>query len=231
MLQELQTTSRREQAKGGRRARIVDATYALLREVGISDLSVKMIADQAGVSPATVYNLFGTKAAVLERVYERDLAAFEKLVADAPSADSLDRIFDSLVIVAQLYRSDSRFYRSVVSMPNTNPADTELIGAVTRPRVAFTAEMVRAAIQDGHLRPDTDPVRVGAVMRHISNGALRSWVSNLITVDQLEQETIYGVAAILWPFATKATQQRLQKKLDAVASSPAVKRARVAAAR
>ena len=55
--------------------------------------------------------------------------------------------------------------------------------------------------------------------------------TNLITVDQLEQETIYGVAAVLWPFATKATQQRLQKKLDTIAASPAVKRARATAAR
>jgi len=53
-------------------------------EVAIADLSVKMIADQAGVSPATVYNLFGTKAAVMEKVYDRDLADFQQRMSKAP---------------------------------------------------------------------------------------------------------------------------------------------------
>src|ERR1700742_3117806 len=100
MLQDAQPTSRREQAKGGRRSRIVDATYTLLREVAIDDLSVKMIADQAGVSPATVYNLFGTKAAVLEKGYERDLADFQQRMNKTPSKDSLERIFDCVTILA-----------------------------------------------------------------------------------------------------------------------------------
>src|SRR5579871_579907 len=130
MLQDDEPTSRREQAKGGRRSRIVDATYTLLREVGIAELSVKMIADQAGVSPATVYNLFGTKAAVLEKVYERDLAEFQQRMSKAPSKDSLERIFDCIVITANHYKSDPRFYRSISVMQNTGPGDAELIDAV-----------------------------------------------------------------------------------------------------
>src|SRR5215831_12871533 len=156
MIEELQPTSRREQAKGGRRARIVEATYSLLREHAIADLSVKMIADQAGVSPATVYNLFGTKAAVLEKVYERDLVEFEQRIAKVPYTDSLARIFDCVTIIADHYRSDPRFYRSVSRMPNAEPADAELIDAVNASRRPFWADLVRKAIHDGHLRADTD---------------------------------------------------------------------------
>ena len=142
MLHGDQPTSRREQAKGGRRARIVEATYTLLRDVGVADLSVKMIADQAGVSPATIYNLFGTKAAVLEKVYERDKLEFETRVAATPSSDSLDKIFNCLVISASLYRADPRFYRSVVL---TTPAltDAELVDKVFETRATFWSDMRR----------------------------------------------------------------------------------------
>jgi len=215
MIDDIAATSRRERAKGGRRARIVEAASALLREVGIADLSVKMIADQAGVSPATVYNLFGAKAAVLENVYERDLAEFEKLVDEAPSADSLERIFDAVAIAAGLYRSDPRFYRSVASMPNSNAADAALIARVNRSRAGVWVEMVRTAAEDGHLRGDTDVSWVGAAMRHLAGGALSAWLGGLISVDQYETDVRYGFAAVLWSFATPTAQKRLRVKLDA----------------
>ena len=214
MTDAIPASSRREQAKGGRRARIVDATYALLREVGISDLSVKMIADQAGVSPATVYNLFGAKAAVLENVYERDLAEFEKRVDEAPSADSLERIFDAVAIAAGFYRSDPRFYRSVMSMPNSNAADAALIARINRSRAGVWVEMVRTAAEDGHLRADTDARWVGASMRLLAGGALSAWLGGLISIDRYEADVTYGFAAVLWSFATPASQKRLRAKLD-----------------
>jgi AcrR family transcriptional regulator len=229
ILQSAQPVSRREQAKGGRRARIVEATYTLLREVGVDDLSVKMIADQAGVSPATVYNLFGTKAAVLEQVYLRDKAEFESRIAETPSSDSLDQIFDCVAISAKLYQSDPRFYRSVMVMPNA-ASDGEHADLVFHVRAKFWRNMVRAAIQDGHLGADTDPARVGAVMTHLASGALGFWVANLIPIEQFEQEVSYGFAALLQCFATDATRARLQKRLASIPSTPAPpKRAKVPA--
>ncbi|MFI5038271.1 MAG: TonB-dependent receptor plug domain-containing protein, partial [Solirubrobacterales bacterium] len=99
---------------------------------------------------ATVYNLFGAKAAVLENVYERDLAEFEKSVDEASSADSLERIFDAVAIAAGFYRSDPRFYRSVMSMPNSNAADAALIARINRSRAGVWTEMVRTAAEDDH---------------------------------------------------------------------------------
>jgi AcrR family transcriptional regulator len=215
MIEELQPTSRREQAKDSRRSRIVDATYALLREHGVADLSVKMIADQAGVSPATVYNLFGTKAAVMEKVYERDLGDFQQRIAKTPSKDSLERIFDSIVITANHYKSDPRFYRSISVMQNTSPADAELIDTVSASRRPFWADLVRKAIQDGHLRPDTDVLGVGASMNLMASGAVGAWVNNLMSIEHYERYLTFGFAAILMSFATKEAQARLQEKLTA----------------
>jgi AcrR family transcriptional regulator len=219
ILQDAQPVSRREQAKGGRRARIVEATYSLLREAGVEDLSVKMIADQAAVSPATVYNLFGTKAAVLEQVYLRDKAEFEGRIAETPSSDSLDQIFDCVGISAKLYQSDPRFYRSVMVMPNA-ASETDHTDLVFHLRAKFWRNMVRAAIDDGHLAADTDPARVGAVMTHLASGALGFWVANLIAIEQFEQEVTYGFAALLQCFATDATRARLRKRLASIPGTP-----------
>lgn len=220
MIEDVQPTSRREQAKDSRRSRIVDATYALLREHGVADLSVKMIADQAGVSPATVYNLFGTKAAVMEKVYDRDLADFQQRLSKTPSKDSLERIFDSVSITASHYNSDPRFYRSISVMQNTGPGDAELIDAVSLSRRPFWADLVRKAVQDGHLRAETDVGSVGAAMNLLGSGAVGAWVNNLMSIEHFERYVTFGFAAMLMAFASKEAQPRLKQKLEA--PTPAV---------
>ncbi len=169
--------SRRELAKDGRRTRIVKAAYQLLREeVGAHELSMKMIADRAGVSPATVYNLFGTKAYVLEQVYEPDKVAFMKQVETAPS-DSLDRIFDGMRISTEQYRADPRFYRSVMRMPDIDPSETQISDEVFRIRQAFWSELVAEAVRDGHLGQKPDAGQVGTLLTHMASSALNYWIS------------------------------------------------------
>lgn len=204
--------SRREQAKGERRSRIVDATYDLLREVGMEDLSVKMIADRADVSPATVYNLFKTKAAVLEKVNEIDLLSFEARVSKS-SADALDRIFEAVTKTAQLYREDPGFYRAMNWTRDVSPDDDPSI-APYRPSEAFWCGLVRSAIVEGFLTSDTDAGRVGVVLMQIVAGSFFHWVSNIISVDQMERETNYAFAVVLSAFATKSTYLRLQSRLN-----------------
>ena len=77
--------SRREASKADRRDRIVNATCELLREVGIEDTSLDLIAKRAKVSRGTLFNLFGSKGAILTEVFDRDLHDFEALVAAHPS--------------------------------------------------------------------------------------------------------------------------------------------------
>ncbi len=76
---------RREEQARQTRARIVDAALGLFCERGYSDTTIEAIAQQAGVAPATVYQAFGTKAAVLARVLDATVAG------DADPIALLDR--------------------------------------------------------------------------------------------------------------------------------------------
>lgn len=218
MLDDGQITSRRERGKDARRSRIVQAAAALLREVAIDEMSVKMIADRADVSPATVYNLFGTKGAVLMKVYERELLDFERRVSEARSADALDAIFGAIAIVAGLYRSDPRFYRATMSARDAG-LDADMVLSAHRPRVAFWCKMVQRAVAEGLLAPDANVERLGVLLIQISGGVLGHWGANLISVDRLELETSYGFACALLPFATQAARPGLDARRRALESA------------
>lgn len=205
--------SRREKAKEGRRTRIVKATYALLREVGMDELSVKLIAQRADVSPATVYNLFGTKSAVLEKVNEVNLREFEALVAKAPSIDALDRIFDATEMAADTYDADPAFYRSLMYVRDTEGAD-QAEKVKSRQRENFWTIMSREAQAEGHLVPTANVQLIGMAMTQLATGVFSQWGYELITARQLAAETSYGFAALLTPFAAPAALKRLHARLS-----------------
>lgn len=202
--------SRREQAKGERRARIVKAAYDLLREVSAQDMSMKALAARAGVSLSTVYNLFDSRQAILSRVFDQDLERFEQLVRAAPAEDALERIFAALDIAADLYEADPDFYRATMAR-HPRAADRELETAVREPRIAFWRTMTSAAVQEGWLRGDTDPAVVGALLIQITGGVLGDWVAGDISIPVLRREIKLGFAAALLAFAAPAAVPRLRR--------------------
>lgn len=214
MADEIRLTTRRERGKDARRSRIVDAAYALLREVGVDDLSVKMIADRADLSPATVYNLFGAKGAVLAKVYERDFEGFVAKVAGARSPSALDAIFDSIRVAVDLYRSDPSFYRG---MSIRNPrAERELVVSVQGPREAFWRDLLARAVSEGDLAPGVRTDLLSLVMLQMSGGSFGYWCADLISLDEMELQTCYAFALLLTGQARPSGRAKLQARVAAI---------------
>jgi len=219
MADEIRLASRRERHKDLRRTRIVDAAYDLLREVGADDLSVKMIAERADVSAATIYNLFGAKGAVLEKVYARDFEAFVQKVAAAGPMSALDAVFESVRIAADLYRSDPAFYRGMsIRDPRAEP---ELVISVQGPRLAFWQALLARAAAERDLAADTRIDLVSMAMMQLGGGAFGAWVADLVDVDEMARQTCYGLARLLLGVARPAGRAKLQARIDAIEAAQA----------
>ena len=211
MADEIRLASRRERHKDRRRLAIVDAAYDLLREVGADELSVKMIAERADVSAATIYNLFGAKGAVLEKVYARDFEAFAAKVAAAGQMPALEAMFEAVRIAADLYRSDPAFYRG---MSISNPrAERDLVISVQAPRQAFWQALLERAVAERDLAADTRTDLVSVAMMQLGGGAFGAWVADLISVDEMERQTCYGLARLMLGVARPAARARLLARI------------------
>jgi AcrR family transcriptional regulator len=223
--------SRREQAKEERRTRIVDAAHALLREIGIDKLSIKLIADRAAVSPATIYNLFGVRGAVLVQVFDRDLQTFQAMVDALPSQDALERIFDAIHVSVQLYRKDQAFYRATMTIrgkAGSKEADA-LAPDIIEPRTRFWVTMIEQAVIERFMKAETHPRLVGVTLTQIVIGAISDWVCDLITLDRLELEICFGFSVILRHYATPLAAARLSARIEryqALLAAEANRRAR-----
>lgn len=75
---------RRRQKKIGQ---IYDSAFQLFAKYGFQKVSVNEIAQQAGVSPATIYNYFGTKeqlySGMLEYWMDKQLEQYERILDDS----------------------------------------------------------------------------------------------------------------------------------------------------
>jgi len=214
MSEEIRLASRRERHKDERRTRIIEAANDLMREVGADDISVKMIADRADVSAATIYNLFGAKGAVLEKVYERDFAAFAGRVAASGATRALDEVFESIRIAADLYRSDPSFYRGMtIRDPRAEP---ELVISVQKPRQAYWQTLLARAVAEGDLALGIRTDLVSMAMMQLGGGAFGAWCADLISIDEMETQTCYGLARLLLGVARPAGRARLEARIAAI---------------
>ena len=203
----------REAGKRARRERIVAAAAALARAQGFDAVAMTAIAAEAGVSPATLYNLFETKAAIFREVFDQDLETFVRQLAASPAASALDRLFTAVELAGQLYAADPIFYRAMALHGGRSGS---LRPAIREPRMAFWRAQVAAAIADGGLGDDSDPALIGTTLAHLFAGVVQDWAADAIDAPRLVLEASYGFALILTPSASAAGRRALAERLAAL---------------
>jgi AcrR family transcriptional regulator len=131
------------------RTRILTAAAQLLRDHGPNGFSMDLLAKEAGVARATVYEHFRSKRVVLD---ELTLSASRALMLEheeMPNSDPLTALRDLLAAVCRHWHeheSAARECRTLAAMTGTEPPtdalDTERIRCV-----------VGRLVSGGHLRP------------------------------------------------------------------------------
>lgn len=80
---------------------LLDAAHRLLAEVGPDALTVRRIANEAGMSTMNVYSRFGGKDGVIDELY-RD--GYERLIAAIAAVESTDDTASDMLQIAHAYR-------------------------------------------------------------------------------------------------------------------------------
>lgn len=133
---------RRESQAHATRRRIIEAGLRLFVERSYVATTVQAIAEEAGVAPATIYQAFGTKQAILAAALDLTVAGDDSPVA------VLDRDW---VTAARRERDPARQLRLIVKGAARIAARTAALKAVMRDAAA-TEEAARQLIREDHER-------------------------------------------------------------------------------
>ena len=169
---------RREERARQRRERVVDAASRLFGERGYVATTIEAIAREAAVAPATVYQAFGTKQAILARILDVTIAG------DADPAALLDRDWvrqaarhqDPRQRLALIVRHTSQVAARTAPVKEVmrdaaaaDPAVRQLLLEDDRRRYLTQRALVDLIIGAGSLRPGCDRDQAAATFFALVN--------------------------------------------------------------
>jgi len=195
----------RERNKAKRRDAVIDSTLALLRSNSLASVSIERIADGAEVSPATVYNLLGTREQVLLACVDRVVHGLVDTLVEQADDDPIaaaERIVDR---AAAAFIAEGDAYRQILGALG----DFSSTGAM----IAFDPGQLQvAAMRDakrhGILRRDADPAAVGRQIYLSYNGALFAWAGRALSDQGLAVAVRHGLYTALVAFASDEHRAR-----------------------
>jgi AcrR family transcriptional regulator len=156
--------SRREEAKTFNRARICAAAEAIIRGEGMDKLTMRRLAEVAGVSLRTPYNLFGSKTDVLIALLDEAGFQFSLFGSIGAGGTALAHMLDALGTIEAFFASDENYYRAIYAAIMTSDHPEVRSTNVGR-AIALARMLIAQAVTKGELRADTVADALG---RHLA---------------------------------------------------------------
>ena len=127
--------SLKEKEREARKQIIIDSALALFAKKPFYDVGMRDVADEAGVSPATLYRYFPSQEELFVEAFIQDISAVSKAFEGMVKKDAPATIEDfAVTYVDHLIQNESTFQMMTYIMLKDNMDDQALkeFGAVTR---------------------------------------------------------------------------------------------------
>ena len=185
-------STKREQAISDRKRRIFDAARAIIAQEGLDGLTTRGLAQAAGLTVPTLYNLVGGKDEILTHMVSQNVEAiWDRLAFDrrATPLDMADAIIDEAY---EVVRGEKAFHRAILPLMielgivfAANP-DREDIGARAANRCVEMAQFAcQSAIEKGQLRGTLSAAELGQQMFITYRGPMRDWLEGVISAEEM----------------------------------------------
>jgi AcrR family transcriptional regulator len=167
--------NRRQASKNETRQLILNAARRLFAQKGMEECTIRDIAREAGVSPASVVVHFKSKTALLEEALNRDIEkTLSELTASMPEdLDLLDRLMHLAKGFFRLYDQNRNLYRALIRHTIFEPAgETPNIANVSELYLRFLSGLVEEGQARGIIKPEVDATIAAGAIFSLYLGAL-----------------------------------------------------------
>ncbi|HEV3173853.1 MAG TPA: helix-turn-helix domain-containing protein [Actinocrinis sp.] len=163
-------SERRREAALRNRAAVLAACRELLFRDGYHAMTIRAVAEQAGVSAETVYKAFGGKPGMVKALWDVTLAGDDEPVpmADRPQVQEMLRTLE-LGAKLRLYAAFVRGIHERIAglftlLTQAGPEVGEVLETGERERLTGVTAFVTHLDQTGALHPDADPAHLADVL-------------------------------------------------------------------
>jgi AcrR family transcriptional regulator len=199
----------REAAKGVRREKILAAARELIAEHGGTNFSMQGLAERAGMSLATPYNLIGTKQELLLLLFETDLGAFAKELDFSAQVSFIEKFKRVVEHTARRFITREDYLRPLYEAI-MEPSNHELRQIFHKPRARFWTSILDDAVEVGGVREDLNPRLVAAVLDDLLRAVVNRWIWRNIPNKHIEAELGFRVFSFLLGISTPQYSELIQ---------------------
>lgn len=206
----------RDQSKQRRRERILVAARELISRGGLEALSTRALAEAAGVTPPTLYNLIGNRDAILNALQMQTVAIIEARLAPLDEGPAIDRIEAIVEQSIELFSKDESFYRAGFLAAGELDEPFYHFGGggeleVRSVRVASRA--CELAQRQGLLRGRLSASFLAEQMLRGYRTPFEDWANGFIDLDTCRRQALQGLYSSLFPDAVETFAAELTKRL------------------
>ena len=201
---------RREQAKNERRAALLDAARRIL---ATSDISMRRLAEEAGVAEATPYNLFGSKRGVIAALYVDQRNDFAARLRTGGTADPLLRLFDAIDLLADDLDRHPHFHRALYGAVYRASGEGEAADAMADPGIDFWRSAISEVAAAGRFRAGANVALFARCFVHLLTGAMLDWSEQRIDAEGWRAVTTHGLALLALPVTAADASDALRERL------------------
>lgn len=186
---------KRQRGVEERRKRLVRAASELIAERDDGVFSMPELAKRAGLSLATPYNLFGSKAAVLAKVFERLVRGFHRdpaWMAGLPASERILGVIDRLMLA---YEEQGRLFRNLwkalygLDLTEHRLLNLSLSNEIVHPLVA-------GLVAEGLLADDVAPAVIENTLVRLFDANFEMWAAQDWPTVRLRAELRTGFALV-----------------------------------
>lgn len=207
------STGTRELQKNARRQAILDAARTLILDGKTRDFSMPELAQKAGVSLVTPYNLFGSKSSILLEIVREDIFEPVQAIGDLQGETLVDWIAELSRTLARIYYRNRHFYRRmIVTLVAQESAEAQ------RESLALSYALYEAALQGLRARekilPIIAPATLARHMTHSISGALQQRLMERGSERALRSEIEMGLLLVLGGVACAKERTEITKRIE-----------------
>ncbi len=194
-----------------RRKRILNAAREYVGRVGYQGVTMKGLAQAAGVTAPTLYNTFGSKD---ELLYEAVLEHYEQLLEEAGPAvgvRGLDRVIAILTSTAETMRREPTYVRTLMDSFRSRPGGQRLGRALRLEGLQALVEAVEEMRSDGQLQDWVDPTVLATLISGIRRGVTIDWAGGRIALEDLANMMICSACVTLAGATTDEAAERCRR--------------------
>lgn len=195
---------------------VLDAARAFIEVHGVEQLSMRRLAEEAGVSVRTLYNHFGDKEGLLTALVQRSLDSIDIAVHHLSATDPIERIWEAITV--SIDRTVTDVPKAVVRAVVMDDRLVDLVNVRWTGWDLIVSE-IRAATLAGALRDDIDPALLAEHAAMVLFHLQRRWTAGEIDDTELRSGALHAFDICLLAVAQPRTRARILKHAQSLGLS------------